>query len=285
MQWGIKMQKEKVSIIVRTCGRPEVLRNALISIRNQTYSNIEVIIVEDGINASEDIVRKEFSDLVYKYACTERNVGRCKVGNIGLEMATGDFFNFLDDDDLLLPNHIKILVEEIKKGKYKAVYSIASEYQIKIISKKPFKFKVKRKIIRYKQPFNKLLLCYLNYIPIQSIMFSKELYLRLGGFDEQLNVLEDWDIWVRYSTICDFLFVPEVTSVYYTPYKSKMKKKREIDMQEATDYVKNKHQGYKLTMDAKYINEEMDYILNIYNKKKLLFYLQKIRNFLLYKDI
>lgn len=54
-------------------------------------------------------------------------------------------------------------------------------------------------MIRYKQPFNRLLLYTFNYIPIQSIMFQKSLYEEYGGFDEKLDNLEDWDLWVRYS--------------------------------------------------------------------------------------
>lgn len=272
------MEQVAVSIIVRTCGRPQVLKKALESIRAQQYPNIEVIIIEDGPNVSGQYIDERFSDLNVQYFATGDKQGRCKVGNIGMEKATGKYLNFLDDDDYLLPNHVSTLVEQLEMSEYKAVYSIAEEHQVK-------NTRVRRKLIRYKQPYNKLLMCYMNYIPIQSIMFSKTLFEQFGGLDEQLDVLEDWDLWVRYSMHCDFLFVPIVTSVYHTPYKSQNKKKREMNMHQAELDVIQKHRQYRVTLDAEQINKEMDYILNVFNKKGFLFYMQKIRNFLLYQDI
>lgn len=62
-------KKPLVSVIVRTCGRPSVLRETLISLRNQTYENFEIIIVEDGQSVSEAMIQEEFADLniIYRY--------------------------------------------------------------------------------------------------------------------------------------------------------------------------------------------------------------------------
>ncbi len=278
------MDDKKVSIIIRTCGRPLVLKNALESIKEQTYKNIEVVVVEDGANDSEQLAMTYADTLDINYYCIGERTGRCHAGNIGLERATGEYLNFLDDDDILLPNHVEVLIREIEKGKFKAVYSIAEEHQIKTESIKTGKFKVKRKLIRYKQPFNKLLLFYMNYIPIQSIMFCRSLYEQWGGFDEELNVLEDWDVWVRYSLVCDFGYIPQVTSIYYTPYKCKTKRRRDIEHQEENQKVLRKYGGYRISQSIYEINRDLDYIVNIFNKKGFLFYMQKIRNFLLYRD-
>ena len=116
-------------------------------------------------------------------------------------------------------------------------------------------------------------------------MFSHILFDELGGFDEKLDVLEDWDLWVRYSAHSDFVYVPVVTSVYHTPYKSRQKHRRESSMQKASADVIKKHQQYHMNLTASQINRDMDYILNVFNKKGILFYMQKIRNFLLYRDI
>ena len=125
----------------------------------------------------------------------------------------------------------------------------------------------------------------MNYLPIQSVMFEKSLYEEHGGFKEDLSVLEDWDLWLRYSLSENFLFIPQMTSVYYTPYKGKGQRKRTKELKTAEKAVAQAHQSYLVTMDAAYINQEMDYILNVYNKKGFLFYMQKARNFLLYRDI
>lgn len=279
------MDKPLVSIIIRTCGRPQILKNALESVRKQTYSQIETVVVEDGSNVSESFILSNFSDLKVRYYCSGEKKGRCFAGNFGLEMAKGVYCNFLDDDDYLLPNHVEVLVENILKKKVRAVYSIAEEHQIRKDAKDPSKFKVKRKLIRYKQPFNRLLLFYMNYIPIQSILFERSLYEQYGGIDEELELLEDWDLWVRYAMEDDFVFVPEVTSVYHTPYKGKGRSSRGAQMNKSEEQVKAKHAGYLCRLNVASANRDMDYILNVFNKKGFLFYMQKIRNFLLYKDI
>lgn len=274
-----------VSIIIRTCGKPDVLNNALQSIRNQTYPHIEVVIVEDGPNISEQYIRDNFSDLKYIYHSTGRQLGRTKAGNIGLSLATGKYLNFLDEDDVFLENHIEVLARTLTESDADVAFALAEEHQIIVESVEPYVFRVKRKLVRYNYPFNRLLLCYMNYFPIQSIMFTQKIYRLYGGFDEELDLLEDWDLWVRYAMYVDFKKAQTVTSVYYTPYKSDKKKQREIFMHNSTDSIIEKHQKYNIELSVAEINRDMDYILNVFNKKGIWFYLKKIRNYLLYKDI
>lgn len=271
-----------VSVIIRTCNRPNILRNALESICRQTYKNIEVVIVEDGPNEAEALL-KEYPQLNTVYHATVEKCGRTKAGNKGLEMAQGKYFNFLDDDDILLPRHVELLVECLEEKGAQAAYAVAEEHQIARNVKKG-EFRVRRKLIRYRYPFNRLLLFYMNYFPIQTVMFSSGLYQEMGGFDEELNELEDWDLWVRYATRCDFCHVDEITSIYYTPYKDKRKRNRDIAMRDADAGVRAKHQFYVMTLSAGQIARDMDYILNVFNQRKILFYMKKIRNWLLYRD-
>ena len=149
---------ELVSVIIRTCGRPDVLKTALESIRSQTYQRIETIVVEDGKAVSREMIEREFPDLHVRYMALGSRKGRSAAGNQGLAMAEGAFFNFLDDDDIFFPEHIETLVKKITEGSWVAAYSIARESQIQKISDRPYQFKEKRNIVRYKQPYNKLLL-------------------------------------------------------------------------------------------------------------------------------
>ena len=279
------MKTPLVSIIVRTCGRPQVLKNALHSIQEQEYPNIEVIIVEDGPNVSEQFILEQFPSLNIRYFTLGCSQGRSRAGNLGMQEASGKFLNFLDDDDLLLPMHVSTLATQLETSAYRAAYAISEEHQVRKSNCAENSYQIKRKLIRYKQPYNRLLLCYMNYIPIQSIMFSKTLFEQYGGLDENLQMLEDWDLWVRYSSHCDFLYVPEITSIYHTPYKGNAKHSRESCLHHAESEVIGKHKQYQMILDAEQINKDMDYILNVFNKKDFLFYMQKIRNFLLYRDI
>lgn len=263
-----------VSIIVRTCQRPDILRKALSSIREQTYENIQAVIVEDGENVSEALLKNEFADLNYVYKATGEKVGRGKAGNYALALAQGEFFNFLDDDDGLLPEHIEILVNNLACSDVRAAYSVAEERKIIIASKTPYVYKVKHKSIRYREPFNRMLLYTFNYIPIQSIMFHKSLYTELGGFDENLDNLEDWDLWVRYSTITDFCFVNQITSFYHVPCQKKVQKKRKETLNEYLEPLYKKFATYPVTLQVKDINQDMTYVIREYKNHGVMRYLR-----------
>lgn len=276
--------KDLVSVIIRTCNRPEVLKTALDSLRIQTYSNIEIIVVEDGENQSEEMINMQYSDLNIRYFCMGEKVGRTKAGNYALKQAKGKYFNFLDDDDAFYSNHIEELIKAIVESQNLAAYSIAEESQIKIVSYKPYKFIEKRKFIRYSQPFNRILLFHSNYIPIQSILFSRKLYDNLGGFDESLEVLEDWDVWARYATMTEFTFVPIVTSVYYVPAVKKYKKERTFRLHDAQEPLKSKFEQYEVTMNAKQIYDDMEYIIKRYKTGQVMRCIRAVGNFLLYRE-
>lgn len=221
-----------VSIIVRTCGRPNVLRETLISLRNQTYKNIEVVIVEDGENKSEEMIKKEFSDLNILYKATVEKQGRCKVGNLGLELANGKYLNFLDDDDLFFADHIETLVQALQKHKdYKIAYSTSFETKIEVKSKEPkYEYVEKSRVVVHNRPFSRIRLLEINLFPIQAVMFEKEIYEKYGGMDEELDNLEDWEMWQRYSAENTYLYVPKTTSLYRVPAKQENYKERQEEL-------------------------------------------------------
>ncbi len=95
-----------VSIIVRTCGRPQTLRRTLQSLRWQTYRNFEIVVTEDGPDTARTMLETEFADLPVRYLCDGARHGRAANGNRGLAAARGTLCNFLDDDDFFYPDHL-----------------------------------------------------------------------------------------------------------------------------------------------------------------------------------
>lgn len=232
-----------VSIIVRTCGRPDVLRETLISLRNQTYSNIEIVIVEDGSNLAEKMLKNEFKDLNIKYHSFEKKVGRCKAGNKALSIATGKYFNFLDDDDLFYEDHVETLVGELEKSKEKVAYASSFETPIIVYSKTPYRYTLLNEYVLLSTEFNILKLLYANITPIQCVMFNREVYEKCGGFDEKLDALEDWDLWIRYALEYPFKFIKKTTSIYRVPGDIKEVQKRGEFLNSYLETVREKHKN------------------------------------------
>ena len=213
-----------VSVIMRTMpGRGGKLKEAIASVASQTYSHIELVVVEDGgqdiQSAKPQIDALQNSGQIHsvKYLPLSK-VGRCEAGNSALEAATGQLCCFLDDDDLFYADHLEVLVNAwLSNQKLGAVYSLAYEVRTEVISEEPWVYKDVLHNLIHRQEFNRGIMWHHNYLPIQSVLFQRQLYLDYGGFDLSLENLEDWNLWVRYSLKYDFLLIPKVTSLYRVP--------------------------------------------------------------------
>jgi glycosyltransferase involved in cell wall biosynthesis len=114
-----------VSVIVPTLNRPAMLQDALASIAAQTYSPIEVIVVNDaGVDVEGVVSRFGLKErIVYlKHAI---NKGLPTARNTGLKAASGDYIAYLDDDDVYYPDHIHTLVSFLLASDYKVAYTDA----------------------------------------------------------------------------------------------------------------------------------------------------------------
>lgn len=249
-----------ISVLVRTVGRPAILRECLISLRNQTYDNFEVIVVEDGPGISEEMIKKEFQDLDIRYQSTGEKKGRCHAANIALEMARGEFLNFLDDDDLFYGDHLETLIlEQRRHPDYKLYFSSSIEVKTEYISHNPLKYTEYSRIIFPIREFNRFRMTHENQLPIQAALFSRTLLEKTGGFDESLDSLEDWDFWLRCSFETDFWYVDKSTSLFRTPYHMKKIKARnkELDFYKQTVLDKYSKREYLMTfkeMRQQYLN-------------------------------
>lgn len=219
-----------VSIVTRTYkGREKFLKECISSVLNQTYPKIEHIIVEDGGNTMEtlisDVVKNNPSYSVRYQACEKK--GRSYIGNKGVEISKGRYCLFLDDDDLIFPDHISILVDAIYKNtNVKASYSLAWEVLTEIKSDNSYIEREYRFNDIFEQEFDREKLLKYNYIPIQCILFSKDLFDNYGGFEEDMDQLEDWNLWTKYALVSNFKFVNKITSLYRTPYSINIRNER-----------------------------------------------------------
>ncbi len=190
-----------VSVVIRTHKRKEVLRRTLMCLRNQIYKNFEIVIVEDGENTAEEMVKTDFADLNINYYATGTNVGRGRAGNIGIERAKGEFVSFLDDDDFYYPDFISGHVSKfMQHPQADVVISGIMAVKSNTLSLDPFEFEYKG---MYPVIFDHITLmdmCVKCRIPMTGAMFRRKMYDVCGGMREDIGGDEDWVMWLKYIT-------------------------------------------------------------------------------------
>ena len=209
-----------VSVIIRTQGmRLELLGQAVQTVMCQTYNNIELILVEDGGERCCDEVLKMqgMSTVPIRYYSMPK-VGRSSAGNEGLRQARGEYVMFLDDDDLLYADHIETLLHTlVNHTDCVAAYSLAWRVKTYFGDDGSVCDEYFDLPSLFNQPYCYETLTRYNYIPIQSILFKRLLYQERGGFDVNLDQLEDWNLWLRFGYRNEFVFLPKITSLFRVP--------------------------------------------------------------------
>ena len=188
-----------VSIVIRTHKRKEVLRRTLMCLRNQIYKNFEIVIVEDGENTAEEMVKADFADLNINYFSTGINVGRGRAGNIGIERAKGEFVSFLDDDDYYYPDHISSFVSFFEKNpQADMAVSGGMAYKTNILSTDPYEFTVEETYPILFDHITLMDMCVRCRVPMPCGMFRREMYDKFGGMHEAIGGDEDWFMWLKF---------------------------------------------------------------------------------------
>lgn len=245
-----------VSVITRTYrGRGMFLAQALQSILNQTYPNIELIIVEDGGESQRDIVQALAATAAPGRALRflpNPKLGRSAAGNAGLAAATGEYVMFLDDDDLLFADHIETLAGALRDDTgLSAAYALAMEVLTDLDAEKQRYTETGFGTpALFHQEWDHELLQTYNFIPIQAILFKRELFEQRGGFDTDLDQLEDWHLWLRYGYRNQFRFIAKTTSLFRSPSNPALRTRRADKLDEAYMEAKKRARASFAEIDA-----------------------------------
>ena len=129
-----------VSVIVPVYNVLPYLRESLDSVINQTYKDLEIIIVDDGSTDGSDAVCEEYAKDSRVKVIHQKNHGLSAARNVGLDIARGDYIAFLDSDDVYLPDMIQTMVEGIQKSQADVIVcEFIRVYSKKNITKKKIK--------------------------------------------------------------------------------------------------------------------------------------------------
>lgn len=192
-----------ISVIIPCYNNERVIIEAIESVEKQTYSNVEMIVVDDGsTDQTAEVVRNYSRGKSNIKFFSKPNGGPASTRNYGFDRSSGQFIVFLDGDDRLHPDFIKEHFEIFRKHIHLSlVYSNAEFFEGKT---GPWH------IIDYNS--DEFLIS--NAIPIFA-MVSAAAFERAGKFDEQLKGLEDWELWIRILTKNSHVYKIKKPLYYY----------------------------------------------------------------------
>jgi len=200
-----------VSVVIRTRNRPALLREALESLRAQTARPKQVVVVNDGGASPKEVVdgfRDAFPVLLDE---PRQRRGRSAAANRGVALAKEELVAFLDDDDRCFPDHIERLAAGHRQGPEPVVYSDAVTV---VYGQGEAGWEPRIRTLQYSLDFDPDYLLLANYIPIHTLLLPRELFTKVGGFDEGIEYSEDWDFLIRLSAETPFRHLRAVTCEY-----------------------------------------------------------------------
>ena len=200
-----------VSVVIRTRNRPALLREALESLRAQTARPKQVVVVNDGGASPKEVVdgfRDAFPVLLDE---PRQRRGRSAAANRGVALAKEELVAFLDDDDRCFPDHIERLAAGHRQGPEPVVYSDAVTV---VYGQGEAGWEPRIRTLQYSLDFDPDYLLLANYIPIHTLLLPRELFTKVGGFDEGIEYSEDWDFLIRLSAETSFRHLRAVTCEY-----------------------------------------------------------------------
>ncbi len=193
----------KVSVIMPVYGGERYLSNAIDSVLSQTHHNLELIIVNDNSpDRSDEIVRQYFYDPRVIYLRNTKNQGVAASRNNALRQATGSYITFLDQDDIWLPNKLKIQIAAF--GKHPELGLIHSDLALidqngvllpQYQCRNESHFDNPRASIQIGFVFNQIFIS--NDIQPLTSMIPRGIFEEVGQFNEDLPGVDDYELWLR----------------------------------------------------------------------------------------
>jgi glycosyltransferase involved in cell wall biosynthesis len=197
----------KISVVVPTYNRANMIGGCIEAILSQTMNDFEVIVVSDGsTDNTRDVVNKFDDPRVLFFE--KENGGQASARNLGIVKSNGEYISLCDDDDRFHADHLMTLSAFLDGHRGVGLAYSDALWAYEDGSREPE--------VRFSQNFDKKSLENFNYITPLNVMFRKSCLQNISLFNENLGLkgLEDWDFFLRLSDHYPFHHIKKVTSQY-----------------------------------------------------------------------
>ena len=190
-----------ISVLMTTYNCAPYISLAIKSILNQTYKDLELLIIDDGSTDGTEEVVKKFTDTRIRYIKFEHQ-GRSSALNLGLEKAKYEIISIMDADDIAHPQKLGKQISQLSGKENEICFTDAVFFKnkkIKYINQNRFK----------ENEINETLALH-GHFTNSTFMFYKNFIIKYGGYNKSIEIGEDYDLWLRIKNKSNFIFVNEI---------------------------------------------------------------------------
>jgi len=198
--------KGLVSVLIVTYNRPILLKILLDSVIHQTYDNIEIIIVDDSTSTESEKLCQSYVNKI-RYFHRQKKGGIPSAYNFGIKQMHGDWLKLLSDDNILTPNCIETLIENVNDPKYCILYSdyeFINDQGIEIGIHKEKNF----------SNYDDFAAEFWKSMPVngETTLIHKSCLSKVGEFDSNFGSMSDFDWFLRACLIhkCNYVHTPQI---------------------------------------------------------------------------
>lgn len=200
-----------ISVVIPTYNRSKTIKSCLDSVLSQTYSPLEIIVVDDCSTDETVAIAQSYSDPRIRCIVLEKNSGAQAARNRGILEAKGDWIAFQDSDDEWLPekleNQISVL-NEYEFDPWTVIYTNAVWFDV--LKQRNLDISIPK--IEGKDAYKDLLK---NPGPMfQGMLVSKQALQKINYLDEKVPSYQEWDTSIRLSQYCRFVYIKEPLFIY-----------------------------------------------------------------------
>lgn len=205
-----------VSVIIPTFNRSQRIFKALHSVFLQTYPHKEVIVIDDGSTDDTKTLVKTFPQVNYYW---QKNRGVSAARNLGIKKARGEWIALLDSDDCWKEDKLAKQMSAFEKAPHYKICHTNEEWvrNGEVLQKKKKHRKYGGWIFQKCLP-----LC---IISPSSVMIHRSLFTKVGRFDETLPACEDYDMWLRITSLYPILYLDEKLTIKHGGHEDQLSQK------------------------------------------------------------